>query len=303
MTAPEKHPDKHPDEHDNAYAGLLDADTDPVGHWAFGTGFDDPLAGVDTRLPAGLDPVAHAARCLALADDALVLAQRLAEWLAHGPEIEEEVALANIGLDLLGQARLLYARTALADPTVVPELPPGSPIPPEDALAFFREPAEFRNVRLAELPRGDFAFTVLRLLALSGWRLAVLRGLVSSPDPVLAAVAAKGIKEVGYHYEHAARWTLTLAHGTEESRRRTTEAFLVVQPYLAELDDAEPETAEQGRLLWTEVIERCDLSAPGIAPETQEPVPGGRSGVHTEALMPLVAELQSVARAHPMGRW
>jgi ring-1,2-phenylacetyl-CoA epoxidase subunit PaaC len=244
--------------------------------------------------------VALADYTLALADDALILAQRLSESVAHGPEIEEEVALANIGLDLLGQARLLYARAALADPALVPELPPGSPAPAEDALAFFREPADFRNVRLAELPRGDFAFTMVRLLALSGWRLALLRGLATSADPVLAAVAAKGIKEVSYHYEHAARWTHTLAHGTEESRRRTTEAFLAVHTYLVELSDAEPETADQAEALWTAVIDRCELPPPRAASVS---LPGGRSGVHTEALAPLVAELQSVARAHPMGQW
>ena len=112
-----------------------------------------------------------------LADDALVLAQRLGEWTTHAPELEEEVALANIGLDLLGQARLLLARAAAADPDVVPALPEGSPVPPDDRLAFFRDPDAFLNVHLVEQPRGDFAATMARLLVFSAWRLALLERL------------------------------------------------------------------------------------------------------------------------------
>ncbi|MYS49494.1 phenylacetate-CoA oxygenase subunit PaaI, partial [Streptomyces sp. SID6013] len=131
-----------------------------------------------------VDAGALAADCVALADDALVSAQRLAEWVTRAPELEEEVALANIGLDLLGQARLLYSRAGQVDGTGRDE----------DAYAYFREADDFRNVRLAELPGGDFAFTVVRLLVLSSWRLAHFRRLETHPDPVLAAVAAKGVK-------------------------------------------------------------------------------------------------------------
>jgi ring-1,2-phenylacetyl-CoA epoxidase subunit PaaC len=163
-------------EHDSvdhgAYTSLVEADDDA--RWAFGTSFDDPLAGVDTTVPRGVDATALATYCLMLADDALVLAQRLGEWTTHAPEIEEEVALANIGLDLLGQARLLLARAAAADPGVVPALPEGSPVPVDDRLAFFRDAGAFRNVHLVEQPNGDFAATMARLLVFSAWRLALL---------------------------------------------------------------------------------------------------------------------------------
>ena len=131
---------------DNAYTSLVEADDDA--RWAFGTSFDDPLAGVDTTVPTGVDAHALAIYCLMLADDALVLAQRLGEWTTHAPELEEEVALANIGLDLLGQARLLLARAAAADAHVVPVLPEDSPVPVDDRLAFFRDAGAFRNVEL-----------------------------------------------------------------------------------------------------------------------------------------------------------
>src|SRR5262245_52068104 len=147
---------------DHVYLSLAEGHDDSDARWAFGTGFEDPLYGVDTAVPEGVDAAALAARCLALGDDALVLAQRLAEWITRAPELEEEVALANIGLDLLGQARLLYSRAGQTDGTGRTE----------DAYAYFRDAAGFRNVRLAELPNGDFAFSVLRLLVFASWRLA-----------------------------------------------------------------------------------------------------------------------------------
>jgi ring-1,2-phenylacetyl-CoA epoxidase subunit PaaC len=306
--------DFHSEEtHDNAYAGLLDADTGPEAHWAFGTGFDDPLAGVDTSLPEGVDGATLATYCLMLGDDALVLAQRLGEWVAHGPELEEEVALANIGLDLLGQARLLYTRASAADPACVPVLPEGSPVPPEDALAFFRDADGFRNVRLVEQPRGDFAVTLVRLLAFSTWRLALLERLRHSNDPVLAAVAGKGLKEVTYHRDHAARWVVTLAQGTEESRRRVVAALDALVPWVDELFApvaAETElpgvavvsadTRGEYDGIWHFVLGRADLTMPEAPPAD---LPGGRDGVHTDHLDALLAELQSVAREHPLGVW
>src|SRR6478609_2185813 len=152
-------------DHDSAYAGLVDLDA--ADQWAFGTSFDDPLAGVDTRLADGIDGTDLAVYCLMLGDDALIAAQRLTQWVTRAPELEEEVALANIGLDLLGQARLLYARCGQVDGTGRDE----------DAYAYFRDAADFRNVRLAELPCGDFAFSMARLLVTSCWRLAVLERL------------------------------------------------------------------------------------------------------------------------------
>ena len=165
------------DDHGSVYDGLLGTDTS---QWAFGTDFEDPLAGVDTTVPEGVDPAALAAYCLMLGDDALVLSNRLSEWCSRAPDLEDDIALTNISLDLLGQARLLLARAAAADPTVVPALPEGSPIPPEDALAFFREAGDFRNVRLVEVPNGDFADTVARVLVFACARLAVFEKLAAS---------------------------------------------------------------------------------------------------------------------------
>ena len=119
--------------------------------WAFGGSFEDPLAGVDLTVPDGVDPVALARTCLALGDDALVLGHRLSEWCSRAPDLEEDVALANMALDLLGQARLLLTRAAAADPSVVPALPEGSPAPAEDALAYFRDAQDFRCHRLVEV--------------------------------------------------------------------------------------------------------------------------------------------------------
>ena len=181
---------------DHVYLTLAEGHEDDA-RWAYGTGFEDPLHGVDTTVPEGVDADELAAVCVALADDALVSAQRLAEWITRAPELEEEVALANIGLDLLGQARLLYSRAGQADGTGRDE----------DAYAYFRDAGDFRNVRLAEVPGGDFAFSVVRLLLLSSWRLAHFERLASHPDPVLAAIAAKGAKELAYHRQYAAEWT------------------------------------------------------------------------------------------------
>ena len=203
------------------YDGLLDHHTvTDDSQWAFGHDFEDPLAGVDTTVPDGVDHAALAAYCLMLGDDALIYSHRLSEWCSHAPDLEEDIALANIALDLLGQARLLLARAAAADPSCVPALPAGSPVPAEDALAFFRSDRDFRNVRLVEVDNGDFAVTIVRLLLFSTWRLALLQRLVSSRDHVLAAIAAKGVKEVTYHRDYAGRWFLTLAQGTDESRSR-----------------------------------------------------------------------------------
>lgn len=274
-------------DHDNAYAGLLVNDA----HWAFGTDFEDPLAGVDTTVPEGLDAAELASYCLALGDDALVLSHRLSEWCSRAPDLEEDVALANIALDLLGQARLLLARAAAADPSLVPALPPGSPVPPEDALAFFRDDRAFRNVCLVELPNGDFAETVCRVLVFATHRLALFERLASHPDAVLRAVAAKGVKELAYHRDFAARWFLTLAGGTAESRRRLESGLAKVWAYRHELGDDDEAEAVLARV----------LTASGVA--TPDVAPIATVGGHTEHLSLMLAEMQSVARAHPRGLW
>ena len=168
------------DDHESVYDGLLGGDSS---QWAFGTDFEDPLAGVDTTVPDGVDGADLAAYCLMLGDDALVLSHRLSEWCSRAPDLEDDIALANIALDLLGQARLLLARAAAADPAVVPALPDGSPVPDEDALAFFREAGDFRNVRLAEVPHGDFAHVVVPAAAVHDRPARAVRPARRQPRP------------------------------------------------------------------------------------------------------------------------
>ncbi|OLR92841.1 1,2-phenylacetyl-CoA epoxidase subunit PaaC [Actinokineospora bangkokensis] len=302
------------DDHESVYAGLLVNDD----HWAFGTDFEDPLAGVDTTVPAGVDPAVLARYCLALGDDALVFSHRLSQWCSNAPDLEEDIALANTALDLLGQARLLLARAAAADPALVPALPEGSPVPPEDALAFFRDDRDFANVRLAEVPNGDFAEVVVRLLLFSTWRLALFEQLAGSRDAVLAAVAAKGRKELAYHREYAARWFLTLAQGTDESRRRLLAALDGLWPLWPELFSTHPVEAAAAEAgvgvdpaavagAVDAVVEQV-FTASGVTRPERGALAGvrgrfGRDGAHTEALSRMLAEMQVVARAHPKGLW
>jgi ring-1,2-phenylacetyl-CoA epoxidase subunit PaaC len=282
-------------------------------HWAFGTGFEDPLAGVDTTIPEGVDAGDLATYCLMLGDDALVYGHRLSEWCSRAPDLEEDIALANIALDLIGQARLLLARAAAADASIVPGLPDGSPAPAEDRLAFFRDAHGFRNARITELPNGDFAETIARLLVVSTWRLAIFEGLRSSRDRVLSAIATKGVKELTYHRDFAARWFLTLAQGTEESRSRLETGLRSVLPFAGELFAVHP---VESRLATVGVgAEPSQVAvdaalAPVFAASDWDPPTwthicggAGRAGVHTEALSRLPGEMQVVARAHPVGTW
>jgi ring-1,2-phenylacetyl-CoA epoxidase subunit PaaC len=296
----------------SVYDGLLDGDSD---QWAFGTDFDDPLAGLEAAVPDGLRASALAAYCLMLGDDALVASHRLSEWSGRAPDLEVDIALANIALDLLGQARMLLIRAAAVDPSVVPPQPAGSPAPPDDALAFFREDRDFRNVRLVEADNGDFGETVSRLLVFATWRLALLGRLTASRDAVLRAVAAKGVKEVTYHRDFAARWFVTLAQGTPESRRRVIAGLDQAWRYHDELFRPHPVerelaaagvaadpadlAAEAGAIL-DQVFAASDVQRPAVP---QAGGPGGRGGSHTEALSRMLALMQSVARAHPLGRW
>jgi ring-1,2-phenylacetyl-CoA epoxidase subunit PaaC len=295
---------------DHVYLAITEENDET--RWAYGTGFTDPLAGVDTALPAGVDTADLAAYCLMLGDDALVMSHRLQEWCARAPELEDDVALANIGLDLLGQARLLLSRAGAV------EAAGGGPGRDEDTLAHFRDEADFRNVRLVEVRNGDFAHTVARLLVFATWRLALLSRLTGSADPVLAAVAAKGVKELTYHRDYAARWLVRLGDGTELSHRRAQAGLDAVWPLVGELFGPHPvETrlaaasvavdpaglraefdAVLDQVLVAATLTRPELPAlPGVAGRT------GRHGVHTEAMGYLLAELQSVARAHPDATW
>jgi ring-1,2-phenylacetyl-CoA epoxidase subunit PaaC len=284
------------DERGSVYDGLLEHHeaAGDASQWAFGTDFEDPLAGVDTTVPAELDAGELAAYCLLLGDDALVLSHRLSEWCSNAPDLEEDIALSNIALDLLGQARLLLARAAAADPSVVPVLPEGSPVPDEDALAFFREAIGFRNLRLVEVENGDFAHTIARLLLFATVRLGAFERLATHRDPVLAAIAAKGVKELTYHRDYAGRWFLTLAQGTEESRRRLLAGLAEVWPLYAELARAY-EAGPEVDVVLDQVFAVSGVDRPELAPMSG-------SG-HTEALSRMLAEMQVVARAHPKGLW
>jgi ring-1,2-phenylacetyl-CoA epoxidase subunit PaaC len=289
---------------DNAYEAISENNDET--RWAFGTGFVDPLSGVDTSVPDGVDGADLAAYCLMLGDDALVMSHRLQQWCSHAPELEDELAIANIALDLLGQARLLLARAGKAD---------GSERS-EDSYAFFREERDFRNVRMVEPANGDFAATMARLLTFSVWRLALLQRLESSRDPVLAAIAAKGVKEVTYHREYAANWVVRLGDGTEVSHERMQAGFDAVWPFYDELFAVHPVErrlagiAAAGDGLRSEVDDVLTqvLTAATLTRSESKvvgPVSGmaGRDGVHTEDMGYLLAELQSVARAHPEATW
>ena len=291
---------------DNAYESLSEIPDDT--HWAFGTGFSDPLSGMDTSLPSGVDGADLAGYCLMLGDDALVLSHRLQEWCTRAPELEDEVALANIGLDLLGQARWLLARAGKADGTGRGE----------DDYAFSRLEHQFRNVRLAELERGDFGELTARLLVFSTWRLAALQRLRTSRDPVLAAIADKGVKEVTYHRDYAAQWTVRLGDGTDYSHERMRAGLAAVWPYVPELfvpHEIELRMVDAGvgvdpatlREEFGEVLARvfaaATLATPEAGPRAGVGGRTGRHGVPTEAMGRLLAELQSVARAHPGANW
>ena len=292
-----------------AYQSLSEETEDH--RWAFGTGFTDPLEGIDASVPDGVDAAALAAYCLMLGDDALVYSHRLQQWMTRMPELEEETALANIALDLLGQARMLLARAGLAEGA----LADGNGRQ-EDQLAFFRDEHEFRNVRLVEALDADFAELAGRLLIFSAWRLALFGRLAGSADPVLAAIAAKGVKELTYHRDYAAQWVIRLGDGTPLSRGKMQAALGTVWPLVDELFQADPVTAAlpgvaadpadlRGEVsaVLDAVLATATLDRPGAAPMARVAGKSGRDGVHTEAFGYLLAELQSVARAHPDATW
>ncbi|PYC80863.1 phenylacetate-CoA oxygenase subunit PaaI [Streptomyces tateyamensis] len=289
---------------DHVYLTLAEGDHEAEARWAYGTGFADPLLGVDTAPAPDVDGADLSLYCQLLGDDALVLAQRLIEWTTHAPELEEEVALANLALDLLGQARLLLTRAGQVDGTGRTE----------DDFAYWRAEHEFRNVRLVEAENGDFAFSIARLLVFATARGALYRRLAeAAPDAVVRAVAARGVKELAYHQEYAAAWLLRLGDGTAYSRERMQAGLDAVWPLVDELFTAhevelrlgldpaglrEPVEAELAR-----AIERATLAVPTARPLARIGGRAGREGVHGEALGRLLAELQVVAREHPGATW
>ncbi|MDQ6848739.1 MAG: phenylacetate-CoA oxygenase subunit PaaC [Actinomycetota bacterium] len=288
--------------HDTPYEGLSDESDDH--RWAFGTGFTDPLEGIDTSVPPGVDSAALGAYCLMLGDDALVYSHRLQQWMTHMPELEEETAIANIALDLLGQARMLLARAGKTDGRS------------EDELAYFRNEPDFRNVRLVEHHDADFAELVARLLVFSTWRLALFESLAASKDPVLAAIAGKGVKELTYHRDYAAQWVVRLGDGTELSHAKLQAALAAFWAMVDELfrphevEAALPGVAVDSAALrdavdvvLDTVFATAGVERPDRAPMAAVAGRTGRDGLHTEALGYLLAELQSVARSHPDATW
>ena len=241
---------------------------------------------------------------LRLGDDRLVLGHRNSEWCGHGPILEEDIALANMALDLVGQANLLlqYAGTvegAARD---------------QDALAYFRDALEFRNALICELPKGDFGVTIVRQLFYGMYSVLQWDALSKSRDDTLAGIAAKSLKEARYHVRHAGEWVIRLGDGTAESHRRAQAAVDALWPYTGELfmqpaDEAELVTAGitadvsafEGP--WTAQITDVLARATLTAPEGAWMQRGGRTGSHTEHLGHMLAEMQIVARSHPGAKW
>ena len=303
---------------DNVYDALSAADHD--GRWAHGAGFDDTVVEVTAPAPDGVDREDLAAYCLMLADDALVASQRLSEWATNAPELEEEVALANIALDLLGQARVLLGRAGHlgAAERFRTASSPALRQDDEDVLAYFRDDRSFRNVTLAEADLGDFGQTMAWVLVYSSWRLALMTALRGSADPVLAAVAAKAVPELAYQREYAAGWVVRLGDGTALSHVHAQAGLDAVWPFVEELFLAHPvETrlAEAGVAVdpaslraaldadLEQVLPAATLTRPERAAVGLVGGRGGRDGVHTEALGRVLAVMQSLARAHPEAAW
>ncbi|WP_328901131.1 phenylacetate-CoA oxygenase subunit PaaC [Streptomyces sp. NBC_00441] len=229
---------------------------------------------------------------LALGDDALVLSHRLGEWAGHAPVLEEEVALANIALDLLGQARLLLSLAG-----------------DEDELAYLREERAFRNLQLVEQPNGDFAHTIARQLYFSVHQQGLYEQLAAGDGP-FAGIAAKAVKEVAYHRDHAEQWMLRLGDGTDESHERTQQAVDALWRFTGELFQPVEGVDVDWQALhsrWleavTDVLGRTTLTVP-TGPQSGAWTAGaGRQGIHTESFGRMLAEMQHLHRSHPGASW
>lgn len=247
---------------------------------------------------------AHLDYVLRIADTSLVLGQRLSEWCGHGPVIEEDIALTNIALDLIGQARLLLTHAGALE----------GANRDEDQLAFLRREPEFRNLTIVELPNGDFARTILRNFLVAAWQCELFAQLGTSSDEGLAAIAAKGLKETRYHLQHASDWVVRLGDGTDESHRRLQEALDALWPYTAEFfsptpaDDVAAATAvgpawPSLQAAWTAavtpVLDVATMKIPSRTPFLSR----GKLGVHSEHLGHLLTGMQYLQRTYPGGTW
>jgi len=237
---------------------------------------------------------------LRLGDDSLILSQRMAHWVSRAPELEEDVALGNITLDLLGHARSFLTYAGLAwDKT-------------EDELAYFREEEDFTSLHIVEQDNGHFGVTIIRMLFVSTFQMLLYRELMNSSDETLAAIAAKAEKEVHYHHDHAEQWTIRLGLGTEESAAKMRHALEIMWPYVSEMFADEPLHDElEGiavrpstlRAAWDAEITRV-LDAAGLeAPQVPQAMCRGRQGEHSEYLGYILAEMQVLARKHPGATW
>jgi ring-1,2-phenylacetyl-CoA epoxidase subunit PaaC len=241
---------------------------------------------------------------LRLGDDRLVLGHRLSEWCGHGPILEEDIALANVALDLVGEATLLLKLAGEVE----------GKGRTEDALAYLRDSTDYRNALLVELPKGDFGVTIVRQFLFSVFSFLQMDALCRSPHADLAGIAAKAVKEARYHVRHSAQWVITLGDGTEESHTRVQNALDDLWRYTGELflaDGVDREVAAAGigvdpstlaepwRAQIDDVLRRATLTVPDVAYMQR----GGRDGRHTEHLGHMLAEMQIVARSHPGAAW
>ena len=238
------------------------------------------------------------------ADDALVLGHRLSEWCGHGPMLEEDMALANMGLDLLGQARELYSYAAKAEGCDNNE----------DKFAYLRDVRQYRNLLLLEQPNGDFAGTMVRQFFYSAFADLYWRAMIKSRDETLAAIAAKSEKESAYHLRHSSEWIIRLGDGTEESHARTQAAIDHLWAFTGEMfavDEAERGLIDKGiaidtvalRPLWLKTVSGVVAEATLALPTNEWMQQGGRSGRHSEHLGHLLSELQSMQRTFPGATW
>lgn len=241
---------------------------------------------------------------LRLGDDRLVLGHRLSEWCGHGPILEEDIALANIALDLIGQATLFLKVAGQAE----------GKGRSEDDLAYFREAIDYRNVQLVELPNGDYAQTIVRQFFFDVFSYHVLEQLQASKHAEVSGIAAKGFKEVRYHVRHSSEWILRMGDGTNESHTRAQNAVNDLWRFTGEMfqiDDIDRAMLSEGigadvegiKPKWeavvNDVLNRATLSIPADPPA----MTGGRRGRHTEALGHMLSEMQIVPRSHPGAQW